>query len=207
MRRRHPTALAVLALAMAPMPALAHHPMGGEAPAHAWQGVLSGIAHPVIGLDHLAFLVAAGLLAATMRQRAAVGVLLAFLAAGLTGAVLHLAGLGLGPVEAMVALSVLLAGVALLAAPARPRGGAPAWLALGFALAGLFHGHAYAEAVTGSGPGTILAYLLTLAVMQAAIGLGAMAAARQFGAASQRRWAGMAAALAGVVALGSAVLA
>ena len=47
MPSRSPTALAAALIAGTPVPALAHHPMGGEAPAHAWQGVLSGIAHPV----------------------------------------------------------------------------------------------------------------------------------------------------------------
>ena len=37
--------------------------MDGELPASLGQGLLSGLAHPVIGLDHLAFIVAAGLIA------------------------------------------------------------------------------------------------------------------------------------------------
>ena len=80
---------------------------------------MSGIAHPVIGLDHLAFLVAAGVLAAAAPRRCGVWALVGFLGAGLLGALLHLAGVGLGPVEATVAVSVLLAGAALLAPPAR----------------------------------------------------------------------------------------
>ena len=36
--------------------------MGGATPATFWQGLASGVGHPVIGLDHLVFLLAAGVL-------------------------------------------------------------------------------------------------------------------------------------------------
>ncbi len=60
--------VAVVGLLFASAPALAHHPFGGEAPTNAIEGFLSGLGHPVIGLDHLAFTIAAGLLAAVMGQ-------------------------------------------------------------------------------------------------------------------------------------------
>ena len=44
-------------------PALAHHPFGGETPRTIAEGLLSGLGHPVIGLDHLAFTVAIGTIA------------------------------------------------------------------------------------------------------------------------------------------------
>jgi hypothetical protein len=49
-------------------PASAHHAMGGATPSNLWEGLLSGLAHPVIGLDHLAFVIAAGLIAAVHRR-------------------------------------------------------------------------------------------------------------------------------------------
>ncbi len=39
----------------------AHHVMGGRMPATFAEGLLSGLGHPVIGIDHLAFIVAVGL--------------------------------------------------------------------------------------------------------------------------------------------------
>lgn len=159
-------------------PALAHHPMGGAAPATAWEGLLSGLAHPVIGLDHLAFLVAAGVLAAAIPGRGGLQTLVACLAGSLVGALLHLGGLGLGPVELAVALTVLLAGAALLTPEARRLLGSPAGLALALAAAGLFHGHALAEAAAGAGPAPVTTYLLALGAMQAGIGFGVMAAVR-----------------------------
>ena len=44
--------------------ALAHHPLGGRLPANLLEGLMSGLAHPIIGIDHFVFVMAAGLLAA-----------------------------------------------------------------------------------------------------------------------------------------------
>lgn len=184
---------AALAVLM-PLPALAHHPAEGMAPASLWEGIASGIAHPVLGLDHFAFLLAAGLLLS-----AAPRALLGFLGAGLAGALLHRAGLGLGPVELAVAASVILAGaVLMLAGRARP---AAVVLIPAFALAGLFHGHALAEAAIASSTPVFAAYLVALAAMQAAIALGAMLAGRWVTGVMPFRAAGLAAMVTGLVFL------
>jgi urease accessory protein len=196
--------LPALMLAIAPLPAAAHHPMGGTVPATAWEGFASGIGHPVIGLDHLAFLLAAGVLAAGLGSRRGVLAVLAFVAGGFAGSLAHVAGIGFGPVEALVALSVVAVGVALLR-PGLPVGA----VAAGFALAGLAHGHAFAEAVIGAEPTPILAYLAALALMQAAIATGAMLLAQRLGAAAPRLRipAGAAATLAGLAFLAGALAA
>ena len=190
---RHSFALGLLALL--PLPAAAHHPMDGAMPQTLWEGFASGIGHPVIGLDHLAFLLAAGVLAAALPRGDAFRAMAGFLIASMAGVALHLAGIGLGATEALVAASVLMAGVALLVVK---RVSAPALLT-GFALAGLFHGHAFAEAVIGAEATPILAYLAGLSVIQGGLMLGAMALTRQ---ATRARWLrpamGAAASLAGV---------
>jgi hydrogenase/urease accessory protein HupE len=107
--RRHSFALGLLALL--PLPAAAHHPMDGAMPQTLWQGFASGIGHPVIGLDHLAFLLAAGVLAATLPRGEAFRAMAGFLAASMAGVALHLAGIGLGATEALVAASVLMVGL------------------------------------------------------------------------------------------------
>ncbi len=43
--------------------------MGGATPSTLMEGFLSGVGHPVIGLDHLAFIVAVGIAAAFTAQR------------------------------------------------------------------------------------------------------------------------------------------
>jgi len=190
--RRQFFALSLMALL--PLPAVAHHPMGGAMPQTLWQGFASGIGHPVIGLDHLAFLLAAGVLAAALPRGEAFRAIAGFLAAGMTGLALHMAGIGLGMTEALVAASVLMAGAALLVAK---RVTAPALLT-GFALAGLFHGHAFAEAVIGAEATPIIAYLAGLAAIQGGLMLGAMALARATSAHWLRPAMGAAASFAGL---------
>jgi urease accessory protein len=104
-----------------------------------------------------------------------------FLIASMAGVALHLAGIGLGATEALVAASVLMVGLALLMTR-RVSAGA---LLAGFALAGLFHGHAFAEAVIGAEATPIMAYLAGLSLIQGALMLGAMALTRQ---ATRARW-------------------
>lgn len=188
--------------ALMPLPALAHHPMGGAAPQTAWHGLLSGIGHPVIGLDHLAFLIGAGLLASVLARRAGALAIGLFVAAGMIGTLLHLAGIGLGPVEALVAGTSVIAGLVLLAVDGPPRF---TLVAAGFAIAGLVHGHAYAEAVVGAEATPILAYLAGLALTQAALVAGVAYLARE--ARTERRLAGAAVAIVGAAALATTIFA
>src|SRR3569833_2389404 len=93
-------------------PALAHHVMGGRMPATFGEGLLSGLGHPVIGLDHFAAVVAVGCLAAAHGAgvRLAVGYVLAMMA----GVAVHLMGASLPGAELWVAASVSGRGAVLL---------------------------------------------------------------------------------------------
>lgn len=204
-----PRALLLLApcLTLASLPARAHHAMGEEIPSSLLEGLLSGLAHPVIGLDHLAFLVAAGVLAACCRSGGARLPLL-FVAASLGGTLLRVGGLPLGPVELAVAASLLAAGGLLLLRP--PFAESPGLLAALFLGAGLFHGAAFAEAIIGAEPTPLLAYLLGLGAIQAVLAYGVFAWVRRAGgrpgtAPGIARWAGAAASAVGVVAIGLAL--
>jgi urease accessory protein len=143
--------------------ASAHHVMGGRTPATFLQGFLSGLGHPIIGIDHLAFIAAIGIVAGVTRitlWAPAVFILMSSIGVGL-----HVNGIALPAVEPVVAASVLLAG-GLIA-----HGGtlAPSlWLAL-FAAAGLFHGHAYGESIFGAEPTPLAAYLAGLTLIQTAL--------------------------------------
>lgn len=144
-------------------PAFAHHPMGGETPATLAQGLLSGIGHPVLGLDHLAFVVAVGIAAVLAGSRFLLP--LAFIVATVAGTLVHLQAIDLLAPEWMIAASV--ATVGLMIASGRSFGA----LAYGivFAAAGLFHGFAYGEAVFGAETTPVLAYLAGFAATQYAI--------------------------------------
>ena len=161
------TALAATALvatlATTATPALAHHPFGGEAPRGVLEGVVSGIGHPMLGLDHLAFIIAVGLLAAVVSRGWTVP--LAFLLAALTGTGIHLTGANLPAPELVISASVLLFG---LLCTVRNSLQTPAIVAL-TGLAGIFHGYAYGEAVVGAEPTPLLAYLVGFTAMQGAI--------------------------------------
>jgi urease accessory protein len=144
-------------------PALAHHPFGEETPETVIQGFLSGLGHPVVGLDHLAFVIAAGLLAAVVG--AGLSIPIGFVLASIAGTGLHLVGVNLPAAELFISGSVLLFGV-LLALRNRPNIILAVTLA---AIAGVFHGYAYGEAVIGAQMTPIMAYLLGFASVQMGI--------------------------------------
>jgi urease accessory protein len=155
-----------LALLLAATPALAHHPMGGEAPQTLAHGLISGLAHPVIGFDHLAFIVLVGL-AAALSGRIVAGPL-SFILATVGGTFVQLAGIALPLAEVVITGSVVLVGALLVSG----RMVAGPLALVGFAVAGLFHGWAYGEAVIGSEPMPIVAYLAGFAMIQFAIAAG-----------------------------------
>jgi urease accessory protein len=179
MRHRYGRGAVLLALVLTAgiAPAHAHHVMGGRTPATFMQGVLSGLGHPVIGLDHLAFLIAVGI--AVGLARLSLAMPFVFVAASALGVTAHLQGLNLPGAEFLVALSVVLIGVLVA------RGAALAPLAWGglFALAGLFHGYAFGESIFGAETTPLAAYLLGLVVIQGAITAGVAYAVRTRGAA------------------------
>src|SRR5262249_8678755 len=121
--------------------ASAHHLMGGKIPSTFAEGVLSGLGHPIIGPDHLAFLVALGIAVGVGGLSLATPVL--FLAAMACGVAVHVAAFNIPAAETIVALSVVVAGVLLALDRRIPASG---WAAT-FSIAGFFNGYAYGESV------------------------------------------------------------
>jgi urease accessory protein len=136
--------------------AFAHHVDDGMMPTTMLQGVLSGIAHPVLGLDHLAFVVAIGIAAALLNRGWRVAV--AFVGAAVVGALLHVVRLTLPLSEFLVALSLVIAGAALVASRVdHPR----LWISL-TGVAGLVHGYALAGSIIGATPTVTAAFVVGL---------------------------------------------
>ena len=160
-------------LFLAAEPALAHHVMGGRMPATFGEGFLSGLGHPVIGLDHFAAVVAVGCLAAAHRAGAVLA--LGFVAAMMLGVAAHLGGTTVPGAELLVALTVIGLGVAVVRTPPLP---AAAAVAL-FIAAGLVHGYALGESIYGAERAPLAAYLVGLAIIQSAIALAAMSLAQR----------------------------
>lgn len=167
------TSISITAMMIAE-PAFAHHPMGGDIPLTMVQGLLSGIGHPIIGFDHLAFVLGIGLLAAFQQARLALPV--GFIAGTALGSLLIVGGVVLPMVELVIGLSVLMIGVLVMAG----RRLGPVAAMMTAAGAGLFHGWAYGEAVIGAEATPIISYIIAFSATQLAISLGAMLLALAF---------------------------
>ena len=159
--------LGLLALFMISPPAFAHHPLDGRLPANAFEGLLSGIAHPLIGVDHLAFVIAAGLVGVLIKRGIAIPI--AFVLASLGGTGLHLLLMDLPTPELVISASVLIFGIVL----AWGRSFSLSLVAALGAIAGIFHGYAYGEAVVGAEMTPLFSYLIGFTSVQLAISLSA----------------------------------
>lgn len=155
-----------VALMLIASPAFAHHAMGGKMPSNFFEGFFAGVAHPIIGLDHFAFIVAVGLLAATKRQ----GILIpiAFVLSAMFGTGLHLATINVPGVELFVSGSILLFGLLLV----KDRLNTTIVAGLS-AIAGLFHGYAYGESIFGAEMTPLFAYLAGFTAIQLVVSLSA----------------------------------
>ncbi|HPU50595.1 MAG TPA: HupE/UreJ family protein [Burkholderiaceae bacterium] len=166
-------------LTLGAAPALAHHPMGGALPATAWQGLASGLGHPVIEVDHLLFLLGAAAVAALTRAapaRAGAALILYALAASL-GTLARVGEISLPTGGPAVALSLLAVAICLWLqrGPSGIAGGMTA------AAAGLIHGHAYGEAVIGAQVAPLAWYLAGLVIVQSVLMIGCFAGLRRLG--------------------------
>lgn len=152
------TALGVAASLFVPFAAA--HNLGAHG-----AGFVSGVTHPLTGLDHMLAMIAVGLWAARLGGRAYWSVPLAFVGMMVLGAVIAAAGLTLPAVESGIAASVLILGL-LIAFSVRMA------IPLGMVLVGvfaLFHGHAHGTEL----PQAASAVSYGLGMLLATIGLHA----------------------------------
>jgi urease accessory protein len=194
--------LSALGSAAIPSMAFAHHPTGGRTPATFVEGLLSGIAHPVIGLDHLAMLLLIGAYCGASRH--GVVPIISFVLAGLLGCLAHAARFDLPHVETGIAASLVVLGIAACAISKSSRAATAAVLGV----AGLLHGYAYGEAIVGAEAMPLVAYLVGLSLVQVGLASVLMYAAHRWqdrdafaGRVTLVRIMGVASAVVGVVAL------
>ncbi|MEO1576337.1 MAG: HupE/UreJ family protein [Pseudomonadota bacterium] len=129
----HSRRVVALLTLFATIPALAHTQTGVAG------GLLSGLLHPVIGVDHLVAMVAVGLWGAILGAPAIWVLPVTFPIVMALGALAGVAGLPLPGVELAIAASALALGVAVVTR-SRP----PLWLAAVIVgLFAVFHGHAH----------------------------------------------------------------
>jgi urease accessory protein len=118
------------------------------------EGLLSGISHPAVGLDHLTFMVMIGLVAALIPP--GLTVIASFVVASLIGIVIHAANFDFPYSEQLVATTVILGGLLLIAGY-----GSNGSIWLPFAvIAGLIHGYAFGETILGANLDVTGAYML-----------------------------------------------
>ena len=151
-------------------PASAHHVMGGKLPQTAWEGLLSGLGHPIIGPDHFAFIVGVGLLSQLAGRLVLLPIL--FLLGTIAGCYLHVQGVNLPWPEAAVVITVVAVAVIVVLHHQIPAG----VLAILFAASGILHGYAYGESIVGAETAPLLAYFIGLAAVQCALALAVGAA-------------------------------
>ncbi|MCC0176414.1 HupE/UreJ family protein [Waterburya agarophytonicola K14] len=155
-----------ISLVLNASPVLAHHPNGGKIPSTLMAGFLSGLGHPVIGIDHLVFVIAIGLLAA-LSSRLGMVIPIAFIVATAIGTGVHLQSIDLPLVELIISASVLGMGIFLT----RKKQANLALLTAVSAIAGIFHGYAYGESIVGAETTALGAYLLGFCAIQLGISI------------------------------------
>lgn len=163
--------LTAVAASVAATPALAHHPLAGAPMETFTHGVLSGTGHPLLGFDHLFFVVLVGIAALyTGRRYLAPG---AYIGAMLLGTLMMSFGVALPMVEVVIALSLLVLGYFVLRGRALRAGSA---IGL-FAVFGLFHGSAFGGSIAAQeaamGIQVLVGYLIGLGIVQYLIALSA----------------------------------
>lgn len=125
--------LPILIMGLFALPQGAHaHLIGGN-------GLVSGVTHPLFGMDHLMAMVAVGIISTQIGSKTIWKVPATFVLFMVVGGLLAISGISLPMVEIGIALSVLLLGIFIAFAK-----NIPANLAiLCVALFAIFHGHAH----------------------------------------------------------------
>lgn len=180
------------ALLVSTTPAFAHiGDLGG--------GFVSGFAHPLFGLDHLAAMVAVGLWGAFLGRPAIFVLPIVFPLVMAAGGILGIAGVPLVGTELFIAISAILLGLAV-ALVARP----PTWVAASMVgVFAVFHGHAHgAELPAGADMAGYFAGFVIGTGLLHLVGIGIGLFAGHPGGRMAVRTAGALIAAAGIVFLG-----
>lgn len=153
-------------------PASAHHVMAGQVPGTTWQGLLSGLGHPIIGVDHFAFIVGVGLMSHLVGRLVLLPLL--FVAGTVLGCFVHVHGYAAAATELAIALSVAVA-AGMVGMRARIPIGLLAPLLM---VAGALHGYAYGESIVGAETAPLAAYIVGFAAIQYGLAVGSGLALR-----------------------------
>ena len=142
-------------------PALAHHPfgMGDSSELSGWQALLSGIGHPLLGPDHLLFMLGIALVGLKKTKKWVLPLLAIGLAASALAQLMPLPDLIAPWAEALVSLSLAIEGLIVLNFVNSK------WLLPMFAL----HGYLLGSTIVGAEPTPLIGYFLGLLLSQVAL--------------------------------------
>ncbi len=178
--------------ALVPSAAFAHTGTGFHS-----HGLMAGLAHPVMGWDHLIGLLAVGFWSMTLVKSQQTKVITTFFAMLVLGFVAGASGIASSVVESGIAASVLLAGLLLI----RNRQFAMPAAAFFAAFFAVFHGIAHgAEASAGASFEFAVGFMLTSAMLFACGSLFQLVFAQRFAAVRYVAGAGVACAGLGMMA-------
>lgn len=167
----------------APIAALAHHAHDYAPPDNAWQGLLSGLAHPFLSAPHLVALIVLGMIAAA----SSVGrlTLAAFCAGSMLTAIALEAGAAGWPLHDLwIAVSLLAGGGWLWWRRAQALPVNLAAIAI-VAAAGSIHGQIAAESIEAASTAILSAYWAGILIAQAALGGAVLTGLRVLSSARQ----------------------
>ena len=142
---------------------LAHHVMDGDVPDTSLGGFISGLGHPIIDLEHLAFIIGVGLVAWLHKRIYSLPLL--FLIGMIVGVFAQFNFRELYSIEVAIAISVMAIGT--LVVWARTLNTRIILLAIG--VAGVLHGYSYGASVLGADPFPIAGYLIGLLLVQSGV--------------------------------------
>ena len=164
-RNMRSTGVTLILLALlSPLAANAHHAMDNAIPATLISGLISGLAHPIIGLDHFLFVIAIG--GFNLFTDRKVFDSASFIVATVAGGFLHLTGFFLPYGEVWIAISLIIFGFFIYRNNSLPN---KKLIHSFFVLAGVLHGYAYGEAILGAEATPLLAYIFGFSMIQLAI--------------------------------------
>lgn len=156
---------------MIPFKVYAHHPLSGTPMETFAHGILSGVGHPLLGFDHLFFVLVIGVAAVFTARRYSTP--FAYIVAMLLGCLAMAKGVGLPAKELVIAVSLIVLGAAVFRG--KTLGIAPTIVL--FAGFGLFHGSAFGDSIVAQeaslGTEVLIGYLMGLGVIQYAVAFGA----------------------------------
>ena len=168
-------------------PVLAHHPfgMGDSSGLSAWQALLSGVGHPLLGPDHLLFMLGIALIGIKKTKQW----VFPLLAVGLAGSALvqlqPLPDVLASWAEALVSLSLAIEGLIVLNLLSSK------WLLPMFAL----HGYLLGSTIVGAEPTSLIGYFVGLLLAQGSLLLLVTVTSQKvinkFGINSRNLWAGI----------------